>query len=148
MRPYRKERVASEVQHIVSDVILHRLSDPRIHATTTVTRVVMTGDLLLAKVYVSLAGGDTEERKTLQGLQHATGFIQRIVAEALNLRQAPALRFEIDESLKKVRHTLDLLEQNRRQHPEWNSGSTREAAVPGPMAEARSDPEDNGEDAA
>lgn len=127
MNPYRKERVGSVVREIVSSALLNRLKDPRISALTTITRVVMSGDLLLARVFVSVPGGETEERKTLLGLQHAVGFLQRVVAEELNIRQCPQLRFEIDESLKKVRHTLEILDRNRREHPEWaaeESGKT------------------------
>ena len=140
MRAYRKERVASEVRSIVSDAILHKLSDPRIGPLTTVTRVVMSGDLLIANVYVSVPGGDAEEKKILRCLQHATGFLQRIVAGELNLRQAPELNFAIDESLKVVRRTLDIIEQNRLQHPEWSADEEKEdEQTDGPMADNEED---------
>lgn len=144
MNPFRKERVGSVVREIVSSALLNRLKDPRISALTTITRVVVSGDLLLARVYVSVPGGEAEERKTLMGLQHAVGFLQRIVAAELNIRQCPQLRFEIDESLKKVRQTLEILDRNRREHPEWGEPEAGKTAA----ADAKEDNNDDGDDSA
>ncbi len=58
MRPYRKERIASSIRDIVSDIIARKLQDPRIDALTTVTRVVMSGDLTVAKVHISISGDE------------------------------------------------------------------------------------------
>lgn len=118
-RPYRKERVASLVHEIVSETVASRLHDPRIAPLTTVTRVEVTPDLLIAKVYFSVLGDDAVERRTITAIRHAGGFIQRQVAQELSLRQCPELRFDIDESAKRARQTLALLDQNRREHPEW-----------------------------
>lgn len=117
-RPFRRERVASVVQEIVSEAIARRLSDPRIAPLTTVTRVEVTADLLVAKVYFSVIGDDAEERRTLAAIRHARGFIQRIVARELTLRQCPELRFDIDQGAKRARETLQLLDENRRRSPD------------------------------
>ncbi len=114
MRGFRKERVASAVQEIVSHAIAHELNDPRLAPLTTVTRVEVTGDLLVAKVYVTVPGDASTERRTLAALQHATGYVQGIVARELNIRQCPELRFELDEAWKEARRTLELIEENRR----------------------------------
>ena len=118
MRPYRKERIASVVQQIVGEALLHRLSDPRVAPLTTVTRVEMTGDLLIANAYLSVPGDDATERRTLIAVRHAAGYIQRMVAQALPLRQCPELRFEIDRGAKGARRTLELLAENRQKDPE------------------------------
>lgn len=115
MRPYRKEKVASRVRDIVSETIAFRLQDPRIETFTTVTRVEITGDLLSATVFLSIPGGEGKEGRTLAALRHATGFLRRVVAEDLQIRQCPDLRFEIDKGWKKAQHTMELLEQNRRE---------------------------------
>lgn len=132
MRSHRKEKVASVIRDIVSDTIAHRLQDPRIVALTTVTRVVVTGDLLVSKVYLSVHGGEAAERKTIAAIRHASGFIQRIVARELSIRQCPELRFEIDEAAKGTRKTLQLLEENRQRHPEWfQNDNGEDANLPG-----------------
>jgi len=118
MRPYRRERVASLVHEIVGEVVAHGLNDPRVEPLTTVTRVEVTGDLEFAKVYVSIPGGDAAESRTLTAIRHAAGFLQRILGQELTMRQCPVLRFEVDESVKTARHTLALLAEERRKHPE------------------------------
>lgn len=114
MRPYRKERVASEVRTIVCQVIAQDLNDPRVAPLTTVTRVEVTGDLLQATVFVTIPGDEAAENRTMAALRHARGYVQGIVARSLNLRQCPELRFRVDESWKEARRTLELIEENRR----------------------------------
>ena len=117
MRAYRKERVASRIHEIISEAILQRINDPRVSPLTTVTRVQVTGDLLIATVFLSVSGDAADERRTITALRHAGGFLQRMVAGELEMRQCPELRFEADEHLKRVRYTLQLLEENRRNLP-------------------------------
>ena len=114
MHPHRKERVANTIRSIVSDIIAHKLQDPRVDRMTTVTRVVMSGDLLAAKVYLSVHGGGVPQRRTLEAIRHAGGYIRRLVARDLTMRQCPELRFEIDEAVEGVRKTMELLDENRR----------------------------------
>ena len=118
MRPYRREKVASVIRQVVGGAIVHRLHDPRVVPLTTVTRVEMTGDLMIARVYLSVPGDEAGERRSLRALQHAAGYIQRMVAGELPLRHCPELRFEIDKAAKHVRRTMELLAENRRKEAE------------------------------
>jgi ribosome-binding factor A len=117
MRPYRKEKVASVVQEVVSEVIAQRIQDPRIDTLTTITRVEVSGDMQVAKVFLSIPGGDAVERLTLRAIRHAGGYIQRLVARELNVRQCPELRFELDSGAKEARRIFELLAENRRNDP-------------------------------
>lgn len=117
MRPYRKEKLARIVREVVCEMIAHKMHDPRIDPMTTITRVEMTGDLLIAKVYLTVQGSDTDQRRTLQGIQHASGFLQRQVAQELQIRHCPTLRFEIDHGVIGARRTFELLAENRRLDP-------------------------------
>jgi len=140
MRGYRKERVASLVHEIVSEAILRRINDPRVSPLTTVTRVQISGDLTIATVYLSILDDPAVERRTITALRHAGGFIQRMIAKGLDMRQCPELRFEIDEQLKKVKHTLQLLNENRRNLPDLAAAEDGAAAVAD--AEVEADPAD------
>jgi ribosome-binding factor A len=144
MRPYRREKVASLVRDVVSETIAHGLNDPRIRPfTTTVTRVEMTRDLLIAKVYISVLGGGAAERKTMLGIQHAAGHIQRQVAAAVRMRQCPQLRFMVDESVKAARETLSILEENRRRNPELYTDLDDPERNDEVDDEGRTDPDDS-----
>lgn len=129
MRGYRKERVASLVHEIVSEAILRRINDPRVSPLTTVTRVQISGDLMIATVYLAVCDDPAVERRTITALRHAGGFIQRMVAKGLDMRQCPELRFEVDEQLKKVKHTLKLLDENRRNLPDLAAAEESATAV-------------------
>ena len=146
MRGYRKERVASLVHEIVSEAILRRINDPRVSPLTTVTRVQISGDLTIATVYLSILDDPAVERRTITALRHAGGFIQRMVAKGLDMRQCPELRFEVDEHLKKVKHTLQLLNENRRNLPDLAAAEEGADAVID--AQVESDPTDRALDEA
>ncbi len=111
--PYRRERVASVVRQIVSEAIAHQMHDPRLEPLTAITRVEMTGDLLIAKIYVSVPGGAAAEGRTLAALRHATGYLQRQVAGGMTLRHCPELRFVADQGAQAARQAAELLEENQ-----------------------------------
>lgn len=111
-RGFRKERVATAIRRIVCETIAHGLNDPRVSPMTTITRVEMSSDLMIARTYFSVHGGETAERTTLRAIRSAAGFIQRRVAQQLSMRQCPELRFDLDERAKYVRNTMELLANN------------------------------------
>ncbi len=106
----RKDRLSHVVRDVVSDAIANRLSDPRISALTSVTRVEMSPDLKIAEVHVSVMGPDADARTTLRGLTSARGMIQTHLARQLNIRQCPMIRFRLDEAFKGELETLRQIE--------------------------------------
>jgi len=65
----------------------------------TVTKAETTSDLSHAKIFVSIMGDDEQKKEVLEGLKNASGFIRRGIAEKINLRATPELKFVIDDSL-------------------------------------------------
>ena len=99
---HRPERVSHVVRDVVSDAISNRLSDPRVAHFTSVTRVEMSGDLRIAHVHVSVMGSEAEGQTTMKGLESARGMIQSRLAQRLDLRQCPQIRFHLDLGIKKA----------------------------------------------
>jgi ribosome-binding factor A len=97
---HRKERVAGLIKQEISRIILMELRDPRA-GFCTVTRVALSGDMKSAVVYVSVLGEEAEQRTTMRGLEHARGFIQRRLFEAVELRNPPVIKFQLDHSIEK-----------------------------------------------
>lgn len=120
MRPYRKQRLASVIRDIVSEAILHHLNDPRVDPLTSITRVEMSPDLLIAKIYLSVPGGEIAERKSLTAIRHAAKHIQRMVARELTTRNCPELRFDLDGTTKIAQDTLSLIEANKKEYAARN----------------------------
>ncbi|HDY65305.1 MAG TPA: hypothetical protein ENH84_03610, partial [Phycisphaerae bacterium] len=47
--------------------------------------------------------------KTIMALRHAAGYLQEQMAKQIRLRRTPRLDFQIDQKLKKITETLNLL---------------------------------------
>ncbi len=88
------------------------ISDPRL-ANITVVRVEMSGDLRIAKVFVSPRdkGAEVDEKEIKDALAHASGYFRRQVARTLDRRFAPEIRFYVDHSIEMGEHFLQVLEQ-------------------------------------
>ncbi|MCP5003393.1 MAG: 30S ribosome-binding factor RbfA [Planctomycetes bacterium] len=106
----RTDRVSETVKHNVSNIILHKLYDPRL-SLLTVTRVSVSPDLRNAKVYVTAHGDETAQKLSLQVLNHAKGHIQSEMARHLKLRNTPSLSFSLDNSEEMSNNILSLIEK-------------------------------------
>jgi len=108
----RSERVGNLVRNTIGQIILTRMSDPRVDpARTSITHVEVTDDLLTAKVYISVIGTDGQQRRALTGLQRAAGHIQKLMMQQITLRHTPILEFVFDTGFKKGLKTIELLRQ-------------------------------------
>src|SRR5947209_11642640 len=102
MKAHRLARIAEVIREVASETILFDLRDPRVKAVTvTVTRAEISADLQHAKVYVSVMGSPQEQQLCLHGLKHAAGFVQSKLASRLQTRFTPAVKFILDEGVKK-----------------------------------------------
>lgn len=99
MSNLRANRVAEQMKKELGDIISRRLKDPRI-GFVTVTDVEVTGDLQIAKIYVSVLGDDSKKEETLKGLEKAKGFIRSEIGKRIRLRKTPELEFHWDESFE------------------------------------------------
>jgi ribosome-binding factor A len=134
MSSRRTAKVAEAIREVVSTTILFELRDPRIRHVT-VLGVEVPEDLRSAKVSVSVMGTDAEQKLCLQGLQSSRGFLQRRIADRLDLRYTPVLSFVLDQGVKKSIEASRILRE---------LAAEREAAGPAP-ADSEASPE--GEDA-
>lgn len=100
MTSRRTARVSEAVRQTVSMAILTDLRDPRIQ-NVTVTKVDVAGDLRTAKVYVSIMGDEAKQKLCLHGLDSARGYLQAKVADRMQTRYTPVLRFVLDDGVKK-----------------------------------------------
>lgn len=93
----RAERVGGLIQQILSDLLRRDVNDPRLQMAT-ISRVSVTKDLRLARIYFATAGGKASSADTAQGFRSAAGFIKRRLGPQLGLRYMPELEFYYDES--------------------------------------------------
>ena len=106
----RTMRVAESIRAEAATMLRTEFADPRLQQVV-VTRVEVTADLQIARVFVRSVGDDDDaSRKALiKGLRAASSRLRRMVAEALDLRRAPELRFEIDTGVDAAARIDELL---------------------------------------
>jgi len=93
-------RINGEVQKALSEIIRSELKDPRVHPMTSVVQVSVTPDLKICKAYISVLADEEQAKDTIRGLKSAEGFIRRMLAKTINLRNTPELTFVLDESIE------------------------------------------------
>ena len=98
---FRKNRLESEIVKETSRILLYELRDPR-RGFVTVTHAKVSDDYHYAKVFVSVMGTAKEKKKTMGGLRHAQGFVQKELSRHIQMRLFPEIHFELDESLDKA----------------------------------------------
>src|SRR4029079_435937 len=94
----RPNRVGEQMKKELGDIISRKLKDPRV-GFVTVTDVEVSGDLQIAKVYISVLGDQEVREETLKGLTKAKGFIRAEIGQRIRLRKTPEIFFEFDESV-------------------------------------------------
>jgi ribosome-binding factor A len=128
MKAHRLARVAEAVREVASETILFELRDPRVKMVT-VTRAEVSGDLQHAKVYVSVMGTPKEQELTMHGLRSAAGFIQSKLAQRLQTRFTPVIRFVLDQGVKNsIEMTRLINEALAQQTPAPTAGPAENAA--------------------
>lgn len=96
----KHSRINGEIQKSLSRIISGELQDPRVSAMTSVTDVEVATDLKTCKVFISVLGSEEEKEAAFEGLNRAEGFLRKRLADTVNLRNTPTLRFYRDDSLE------------------------------------------------
>ena len=93
----RSQRVAQQMQRVLSELIRREVRDPRL-GMVTLTEVRMSPDMSYARIFYSVLGGD--EKKAPEILESAAELLRGPAGRALGLRHAPELRFVADELIQ------------------------------------------------
>ena len=103
MKPSRTDRLNSEYQRAVSEIITGQLKnkEPGLKGIISVTEADVAPDLKTAKIYVSIFAVSAEEKKHSFGiLRENAGFIRRELARVMTMRTVPSLTFFEDGSME------------------------------------------------
>jgi ribosome-binding factor A len=113
----RQHKIESSIRRIVAEYFQRELNDPRADGLISITKVEITPDLSLARVYVSIFGNKTPTKTVFHGIESATRRSQGAVAKGLPIRTAPKLEFRLDDSLKKEAEVLKTIDQAMKDTP-------------------------------
>jgi ribosome-binding factor A len=93
----RADRVSGLLQEVLSEILKRDIADPRLRMAT-VTGVKMSADLKLANIYYATSGDKNSITAAAKAFDRAHGYIKKKLAQQLELRYMPQLRFFHDES--------------------------------------------------
>ena len=101
MKKERQSRIDHELQRELARLISQELTDPRL-GFVTVTRVEITQDMQMAKVFVSIIGDRHVARQSMEALESARKFLRGELGHAVRLRHVPDLSFVEDRSTERA----------------------------------------------
>jgi len=100
MSSFRFERLQTRLWQILNELIVsNKIKDHRVSSMLSVSAVELSRDGVYAKVKVSGYLGKRELEEGVAGLNHAAGFIQKVLSTRLSPRHTPKLTFVKDEGL-------------------------------------------------
>jgi ribosome-binding factor A len=105
----RAEKVASTIKRIIAEPI-SQIAREQDAGMVTVTSVRVTGDLQIAKVYISIYGEKTSPGKFISFLENKQGELRSLIGAKMRLRYTPELRFYLDDTLNEMEHIQELLD--------------------------------------
>lgn len=112
MKEYeRTDRIGSELQRALSEILRAEVRDPRL-GLITIQEVRVTRDLAHAKVFFTCFGSAAEgrDRESLLNRRLA-GFLRHELGRRVKLRTTPELQFSYDESVEAGERLSSLIER-------------------------------------
>jgi len=95
----RSARVASQIQKDLALILQRSFKDPRL-GFVTVNEVIVSRDLAVAKIYVTVLNADQQSiQENIAILNEAAPFLRKEVAHRMKMRHIPEMRFYYDDSI-------------------------------------------------
>lgn len=91
----RANRVAQRIKEELSTIMIFQVSDPAL-ANVFITHVKVDREMAFADIYVSALEGAERSQEILDGFYRASSFLRRQLAQMIQLRTFPRLRFNWD----------------------------------------------------
>ena len=108
--PIRLKKIADRIRDDLSELLIYEVEDPRLQGVM-VTDVNVDRELYYANIYVSAIEGKERSREVLAGLESAAGFLRSQLAQGIELRTFPKLRFYWDPTPENADRIEFLLKQ-------------------------------------
>lgn len=116
----RAKRIADRIREELSEMMIFDIKDPRLKGAF-ITDVTVDRELAYADIYVFSSDGSESANEILAGFNRASGFLRSELAQRIELRTFPNLRFHWDptpERAEKIEELLDSLDLPDTYEPE------------------------------
>lgn len=94
----RPDRVAEEIRHEMGTLLMREVHDPGI-GFITITRVKVSPDLQVARIYYTSMADEKGRAATTAALERAMPFLRRQIGQRVRLRRVPEIMFHFDEGI-------------------------------------------------
>lgn len=118
----RSARVADAIRMELSMLLLQKVRDPKL-AEVNISRVEVTDDLKIARIFFTLLEGRKRAGAVEKSLIKARGFMRTHIARTLNLRYTPDLQFRYDDTADKVAQVESLFREIEHERQERGEDS-------------------------
>ena len=98
MNQIKLKRIGSEINQILCEICLEEAHDSLLHSIT-ITGVEVTNDLGLARVFFTSVLPEDHKKLEKDLNDDTAGFLRTKLAEKIELRHIPKIRFHYDESI-------------------------------------------------
>ncbi len=106
----KTKRIGSDMAKVISNILLEEARDTLLKQIT-ITAVEVTNDLSFAKVYFTSLNTTMSHQQLEKEMEEAQPFIRKLVAEKMDLRNTPKLKFLYDESIDYASHIEEVIEK-------------------------------------
>lgn len=111
MSDRNRGRMVETIRQLVAELLIRRVKDPRV-ADVSITRVEISKDYSVAKLYYNLIGGSDAAKSAdaAAGLASCRGYLRGQVKRHVRMRVIPELVFIYDASLDRAMHIEELID--------------------------------------
>jgi ribosome-binding factor A len=135
---HRIERIAEQIREEVSQILSTEVADPGI-GLVTVTRVKVTPDLSLARVYWTTLGEAAQRKQTAKALTRAAPYVRHLLSARMSLRRSPEVQFLFDQSVAAQDRVEQILQELKQEAADREAAATAAADSAGAPADASSE---------
>lgn len=107
------ERLNSIIRRKLSDVIVNELDDPLVSNMTSINHIKLAKDLSIAHIHVGMPGTEDEIKANAKQLNKNARKLRSRLANGLNLRRTPELKFHADTLSLEADALFKLIDQAR-----------------------------------
>eukprot|EP00850_Spirogloea_muscicola_P015057 SM000112S23999 [mRNA] locus=s112:449812:450817:+ [translate_table: standard] len=106
-------------------------ADLYLSSVATITDVEMSGDLQVAKVFVSVYADERGQDIAMEGLRAKAGYVRTGLGRRMRLRMTPEVRFIKDDSLERGARVLSILSRLKDEREKKERGGLEHDATVG-----------------
>jgi len=125
---FRPDRLGDQIRNDISELLAREVHDPGV-GFVTITRVSVTADLQIARVYYTTMATDQARKDTAKALGRVTPFLRRHLAHRLRLRRVPELEFRFDQTVEQHDRIERIIQELHEEEAARQPDTTADAPV-------------------